>query len=45
MKIKKVEELKEKAEELLRRKVFWQAVLGFILVFLFLIFLAFYLFK
>jgi len=27
MQIKKVEELKEKAEELLRRRIFWQSVL------------------
>jgi hypothetical protein len=40
MKIKKVEELKEKAEELLRREIFWEAVLGFLLAFLFLILLA-----
>jgi uncharacterized membrane protein len=40
MQIKKVEELKEKAEELLRRKIFWRAVLGFLLAFLFLILLA-----
>jgi O-antigen/teichoic acid export membrane protein len=40
MQIKKIEELKEKAEELLRRRIFWRAVLVFILVFLFLILLA-----
>jgi uncharacterized integral membrane protein len=40
MRIKKIEELEEKTEELLRQKVFWQAVLVFILVFLFLILLA-----